>query len=50
MKRRISATIGEETEEILEKILKEEDYRNKSHIIEKAIKFFWRERYDKNKR
>lgn len=49
MKVRISATIEKETEDILDKILEEEDYRNKSHVIEKAIKFFWREKHDKKK-
>jgi len=38
VKVRISATIDKATEKILDLLLKEEDYRNKSHIIEKAIK------------
>lgn len=37
-KGRISATIDERTEKLIEKILKEGKYRNKSHIIEEAIK------------
>ena len=37
MKIRISATIEEKTDKILDKILKEGKYRNKSHIIEEAI-------------
>ncbi len=39
MKIRISATIEEETDKILDSLLKDGDYRNKSHIIEKAIQF-----------
>tara|TARA_Y100000310_G_C19967943_1_gene484171 strand:- start:315 stop:452 length:138 start_codon:yes stop_codon:yes gene_type:complete len=37
MKVRISATIDEKTANILETLLKDGTYRNKSHIIEKAI-------------
>ena len=37
MKVRISATIDEKTEKMLDSLLKEGNYRNKSHIIEKAI-------------
>lgn len=40
MKERISATIDEETLKIIEKIMKKGNYRNKSHVIEDAIKFF----------
>ena len=38
MKVRISATIDEKTDKLLEVILKNGSYRNKSHIIEEAIK------------
>jgi len=38
VKVRISATIDKETEEILEKIVKKGNYRNKSHAIEDIIK------------
>jgi Arc/MetJ-type ribon-helix-helix transcriptional regulator len=38
MKKRVSATVDEKTEKEIEKILKEGTYRNKSHIIEEAIK------------
>ena len=38
MKKRISATIDEETEKIIEEKLKEGRYRNKSHVIEESIK------------
>jgi len=38
MKKRISATIDEETENLIELILKEGNFRNKSHVIESAIK------------
>jgi len=37
-KERISATIDKATLKIIEKILKEKNYRNKSHVIEDAIK------------
>lgn len=38
MKVRISATIDEETLKIIEEKLKKGNYRNKSHVIEEAIK------------
>ena len=38
MKNRISATVDSKTEKIIENILKNGNYRNKSHIIEEAIK------------
>lgn len=38
MKKRISATIDEKTEKIIDLILKEGNFRNKSHVIESAIK------------
>jgi Arc/MetJ-type ribon-helix-helix transcriptional regulator len=38
MKKRISATVDEKTEKVISKILKEGNYRNKSHVIEEAIK------------
>lgn len=37
MKVRISATIDEKTEKILDSIMKDGRYRNKSHAIEDAI-------------
>ena len=37
MKKRISATVDEKTIQILESILKDNKYRNKSHVIEVAI-------------
>ena len=37
MKERISATVEKETLKRIERILKKGKYRNKSHIIEKAI-------------
>ena len=51
MKTRISATIDEKTEKILNSLLKEGNYRNKSHIIEKAIELLKKkEEDDKNKK
>jgi|TARA_Y100000296_G_C4996088_1_gene167815 Arc/MetJ-type ribon-helix-helix transcriptional regulator len=38
MKKRISATVDEKTLKIIDEKLKKESYRNKSHIIEEAIK------------
>jgi Arc/MetJ-type ribon-helix-helix transcriptional regulator len=38
MKTRISATVDKETEKIIEEFLKKGKYRNKSHVIEDAIK------------
>ncbi len=46
MKIRISATIDPITDQGLEKILKKGKHRNKSHIIEEALKRFIME--DKN--
>ena len=43
MKTRISATIDKKTEKILEKVMKNGNYRNKSHIIEKAIELLNKE-------
>ena len=50
MKKRISATIDEDTDKILDKLLKDGTYRNKSHIIEKAIEFLKEVKHDKNKK
>ena len=38
MKKRISATIDDETDRILDKLVRERHYRNKSHAIEDAIR------------
>lgn len=38
MKERISATIDKKTVKIIKEIMKKGGYRNKSHIIEEAIK------------
>lgn len=38
MKERISATVDKETVDLIKKFLKEGKYRNKSHVIEEAIK------------
>lgn len=38
MKERISATVDEETVKIIEILLGSGSYRNKSHVIEDAIK------------
>ncbi len=38
MKERVSATIDKDTSKIIDEMLKEGNYRNKSHVIEDAIK------------
>lgn len=38
MKERISATVEKETISIIDSMLKDGKYRNKSHVIEKAVK------------
>lgn len=38
MKERVSATVDKTTSKFIEDILKKGKYRNKSHIIEEAIK------------
>lgn len=38
MKERVSATIDKKTADIIKLSLKEGKYRNKSHLIEEAIK------------
>jgi Arc/MetJ-type ribon-helix-helix transcriptional regulator len=47
MKKRISATIDEKTEKMLSSLLKIGDFRNKSHIIEKAIRKLWKDANEK---
>ena len=49
VKIRISATIGKETNKILDELMKNGNYRNKSHLIESLIKSA-KEKDDKNKR
>jgi len=49
MKVRISATIGEKTEKILDDLLKDGKYRNKSHIIEKALELLKEEEKNEKK-
>lgn len=38
MKKRVSATIDDSSVKIIDEILKKGKYRNKSHVIEEAIK------------
>lgn len=49
---RISFTVDEKTDKILDSLLKDGNYRNKSHIIEKAIESLKKEvdENDKNKK
>jgi Arc/MetJ-type ribon-helix-helix transcriptional regulator len=48
MKERISATIDKESLKILDEILKQGEFRNRSHAIEKAIKLL-KEKIDDEK-
>ena len=41
--RRISATVEPETKRRIEELLKDETYRNSSHVTEDAIKELWKE-------
>ena len=50
MKIRISATLDEKTEKIIESLLKDGKFRNKSHVIEKAIEMLKEVEDDKNKK
>mgnify|MGYP001597135260 CR=1 FL=1 len=43
MKARVSATIEEKTLKILNSLIKDGTFRNKSHVIEKAIELIDRE-------
>lgn len=43
MKERISATVDKVTFKIIEDVLREGKYRNKSHVIEEAIKLLKKE-------
>ncbi len=49
MKQRVSATIDKETEKDIDFIMIEGKFRNKSHVIEEAIKFFKEEKYGNKK-
>jgi len=49
MKTRISATIDKETLKIIKSLLKKGNYRNKSHVIETAIKLLKEEENAKKK-
>ena len=49
MKVRISATIDEKTEKILKVLLKGNEFRNKSHVIEKAIELLKKEKENDKK-
>ena len=49
MKTRISATIDEKTEKLIESLLKDGKFRNKSHVIEKAIETLKEVEYEKRR-
>lgn len=49
MKERVSATVDEETRDIIDRIMKAGKFRNISHVIEEAIKFMG-EKYAKSKK
>jgi len=50
MKTRISATIDEKTNKLIDSLLKDNKFRNKSHVIEKAIELLKEVEDDKNKK
>ncbi|MEK6844028.1 MAG: hypothetical protein AABX83_01230 [Nanoarchaeota archaeon] len=50
MKERISATIEDKTRKMLKQLLKNNKYRNMSHVIEKAVELLWGEENDKNRK
>ncbi len=49
MKERASFTFDKETIEIIEKLIREKDYRNKSHVVEKAIRILGESELKENK-
>ena len=49
MKERISATVDKKTINLIDLILKKGKYRNKSHVIEKAIEILSEEEKDDKK-
>ena len=49
MKQKISITIDEKHVKIIENMLKDSRYRNRSHIIEHSLKRFLDENQDLNK-
>ena len=49
MKQKISITIDEQHVKIIENMLKDSRYRNRSHIIEHSLKRFLDENQDLNK-
>lgn len=50
MKVRISATIDEKTGKILDSLMKNRRYRNKSHIIEESINLLLEKHNEKDKK
>ncbi len=50
MKKRVSATIEDETKRMLDSLIDNDEFRNKSHVIEKAIKKLWEEKHGKGKK
>ena len=47
LKERASFTFDKKTIKLLEEIMQTDDYRNKSHIVESAIKKLAKEKLDK---
>ena len=50
MKIRISATIDKETGDILNTLVEGNEFRNKSHVIEKALELLMEVKNDKDKK
>ena len=50
MKERVSATVDERTTRTIDELLKKGNYRNKSHVIEEAIKLLGEKSNEKPKK
>ena len=50
LKERASFTFDKKTIEILDNLMRLDEYRNKSHIVENAIKLLEKEKLDKMER
>ncbi len=49
LKERASFTFDKKTLEILEKLIQSDEYRNKSHVIESAIKLLGKDKLEDKK-
>ena len=49
MKQKLSISVNKETIELLEEIIKEGRFRNKSHLVEYSVNKFLKEKHEKRK-